>query len=240
MMCIYHSATGRFALSTATATGVAGIDSSHGGRPLQVDDEQLLAGFAKCLELGALPQVRHDITRPKHTQLQRRLVNAQRMHPGDSHRVSIGTTLACFMCRCTRSTARPLSGHSSKCTTRASRGQRATPSRGPQSWRCGLPCLTHGKATDAAAHSKYSSVGICGVFAACTSGHVQTLDIGHLQAEATARAIRLAKFVGVPLYVVHVMAVEAMEEVGCLELHQFTAVTLCDVLHRGLLVGRLS
>ena len=34
------------------------------------------------------------------------------------------------------------------------------------------------------------------------------------QAEATARAIRLAKFIGVPLYVVHVMAAEALEEVG--------------------------
>lgn len=34
-----------------------------------------------------------------------------------------------------------------------------------------------------------------------------------LEGEATARAIRLASFVGVPLYVVHVMSIDAMEEV---------------------------
>ncbi len=34
-----------------------------------------------------------------------------------------------------------------------------------------------------------------------------------LEGEATARAIKLAKFVGVPLYVVHVMSIDAMEEV---------------------------
>eukprot|EP00878_Enallax_costatus_P020282 GHUV01021433.1.p1 GENE.GHUV01021433.1~~GHUV01021433.1.p1 ORF type:complete len:434 (+),score=101.61 GHUV01021433.1:390-1691(+) len=35
-----------------------------------------------------------------------------------------------------------------------------------------------------------------------------------LEGEATARAIKLAKFVGVPLYVVHVMSIDAMEEVA--------------------------
>lgn len=35
-----------------------------------------------------------------------------------------------------------------------------------------------------------------------------------LEGEATARAIRLAEFVGTPLYVVHVMSRDAMEEVG--------------------------
>eukprot|EP00775_Hariotina_reticulata_P003434 gene3434-3706_t len=35
-----------------------------------------------------------------------------------------------------------------------------------------------------------------------------------LEGEATARAIRLARFVGVPLYVVHVMSSDAMEEVA--------------------------
>lgn len=35
-----------------------------------------------------------------------------------------------------------------------------------------------------------------------------------LEGEATARAIRLAHFVGTPLYVVHVMSIDAMEEVG--------------------------
>jgi dihydropyrimidinase len=34
-----------------------------------------------------------------------------------------------------------------------------------------------------------------------------------LEGEATGRAIRLASFVGVPLYVVHVMSIDAMEEV---------------------------
>lgn len=35
-----------------------------------------------------------------------------------------------------------------------------------------------------------------------------------LEGEATARAIKLASFVGVPLYVVHVMSKDALEEVG--------------------------
>ncbi|GAB2246159.1 hypothetical protein Droror1_Dr00001652 [Drosera rotundifolia] len=35
-----------------------------------------------------------------------------------------------------------------------------------------------------------------------------------LEAEATGRAIRLAKFVNTPLYVVHVMSIEAMEEIA--------------------------
>jgi dihydropyrimidinase len=48
---------------------------------------------------------------------------------------------------------------------------------------------------------------------ACCSSAWSPLLFGLWQAEATARAIRLAKFVGVPLYVVHVMAAEALEEV---------------------------
>lgn len=35
-----------------------------------------------------------------------------------------------------------------------------------------------------------------------------------LEGEATSRAIRLADFVNVPLYVVHVMSIDALEEVG--------------------------
>lgn len=35
-----------------------------------------------------------------------------------------------------------------------------------------------------------------------------------LEGEATARAIRLARFVGVPLYIVHVMSIDALEEVA--------------------------
>jgi len=35
-----------------------------------------------------------------------------------------------------------------------------------------------------------------------------------LEAEATSRAIRLAEFVNTPLYVVHVMSSDAMEEIA--------------------------
>lgn len=35
-----------------------------------------------------------------------------------------------------------------------------------------------------------------------------------LEGEATARAIRLARFVNTPLYVVHVMSRDAMEEIA--------------------------
>jgi dihydroorotase-like cyclic amidohydrolase len=44
-------------------------------------------------------------------------------------------------------------------------------------------------------------------------GHALSRPAG-LEAEATGRAIRLAEFVGVPLYVVHVMSAGAAEEVG--------------------------
>lgn len=35
-----------------------------------------------------------------------------------------------------------------------------------------------------------------------------------LEGEATARAIRLARFVNTPLYVVHVMSIDAMDEIA--------------------------
>jgi len=35
-----------------------------------------------------------------------------------------------------------------------------------------------------------------------------------LEGEATARAIHLADFVNTPLYVVHVMSIDAMEEIA--------------------------
>lgn len=35
-----------------------------------------------------------------------------------------------------------------------------------------------------------------------------------LEAEATARAIHLAAFVNTPLYIVHVMSIDAMEEIA--------------------------
>ena len=35
-----------------------------------------------------------------------------------------------------------------------------------------------------------------------------------LEGEATARAIRLAGFVNTPLYIVHVMSIDAMEEIA--------------------------
>lgn len=35
-----------------------------------------------------------------------------------------------------------------------------------------------------------------------------------LEGEATARAVRLAGFVNTPLYVVHVMSIDAMEEIA--------------------------
>lgn len=35
-----------------------------------------------------------------------------------------------------------------------------------------------------------------------------------MEGEATARAIRLAGFINTPLYVVHVMSIDAMEEIA--------------------------
>ncbi|RVW92913.1 Dihydropyrimidinase [Vitis vinifera] len=43
--------------------------------------------------------------------------------------------------------------------------------------------------------------------------HVKEM-VENLEGEATARAIRLASFVNTPLYVVHVMSIDAMEEIA--------------------------
>jgi butyrate kinase len=44
-----------------------------------------------------------------------------------------------------------------------------------------------------------------------------TIRVGR-QGEATARAIRLARFVNTPLYIVHVMSIDAMQEVAAARL----------------------
>lgn len=41
-----------------------------------------------------------------------------------------------------------------------------------------------------------------------------SVNIAQLEGEATSRAIRLAGFVNTPLYVVHVMSIDAMEEIA--------------------------
>ncbi|CAM0883166.1 unnamed protein product [Alopecurus aequalis] len=48
---------------------------------------------------------------------------------------------------------------------------------------------------------------------AVAEGQQRMIDLG-LEGEATSRAIRLAKFVNTPLYVVHVMSIDAMEEIA--------------------------
>jgi dihydroorotase-like cyclic amidohydrolase len=47
------------------------------------------------------------------------------------------------------------------------------------------------------------------------------------QGEATGRAIKLAHFVNTPLYVVHVMSVDAMEEVAAARKAGHLASTTC-------------
>lgn len=41
-----------------------------------------------------------------------------------------------------------------------------------------------------------------------------SVNIAQLEGEATSRAIHLAGFVNTPLYVVHVMSIDAMEEIA--------------------------
>eukprot|EP00850_Spirogloea_muscicola_P012179 SM000078S22038 [mRNA] locus=s78:161994:165564:+ [translate_table: standard] len=92
---------------------------------LQVTDEQLLAGFQKCKDLGAIPQVHAE--------------NGDAVVVGQRRMIDLGIT-------------------------------------GPEGHALSRPAV--------------------------------------LEGEATARAIRLAKFVNVPLYVVHVMSIDALEEVA--------------------------
>eukprot|EP00850_Spirogloea_muscicola_P021393 SM000247S08282 [mRNA] locus=s247:137920:140950:+ [translate_table: standard] len=92
---------------------------------LQVTDEQLLAGFQKCKDLGAIAQVHAE--------------NGDAVVMGQRRMIDLGIT-------------------------------------GPEGHALSRPAV--------------------------------------LEGEATARAIRLAKFVNVPLYVVHVMSIDALEEVA--------------------------
>lgn len=47
-----------------------------------------------------------------------------------------------------------------------------------------------------------------------TFDNTQCMIQMQLEGEATARAIQLAAFVNTPLYVVHVMSIDAMEEIS--------------------------
>lgn len=64
---------------------------------------------------------------------------------------------------------------------------------------------------------------------------VNSFMLLQLEAEATARAIRLASFVNTPLYVVHVMSIDAMEEIAKakkagLFCHSFATINLHLIL----------
>lgn len=55
-----------------------------------------------------------------------------------------------------------------------------------------------------------------------------------LEGEATSRAIRLAGFINTPLYVVHVMSIDAMEEIARARKSGYLRNT--DILTIGILI----
>lgn len=76
----------------------------------------------------------------------------------------------------------------------------------------GALAMVHGENGDAVAEGQryvFEELGVTGPEGHCLSRPAI------LEAEATGRAIRLAAFVGTPLYVVHVMSEGAMNEVRC-------------------------
>lgn len=91
---------------------------------------------------------------------------------------------------CTQKTATPSSRGSVVCLKPASTDQRGTNSPDPPSSRSSV-------------HARVCLINVLYLHCTCCT-----------QAEATARAIRLAAWVNTPLYVVHVMSRDAMEEVA--------------------------
>ena len=161
---------------------------------LMVSDEQLLLGLRKCKELGAIAQV------PCPALLCFALLQS----------------LACW---CTQLAGSPQQQHGVK-RIRSSFIYRAQIPCGrsgsleqPPDQRlalCTHRLQVHAENGDAVAdgQQRVFDSGITG-----PEGHALSRPAA-LEGEATGRAIRLAEFVGTPLYVVHVMSTDAMEEIA--------------------------
>jgi hypothetical protein len=138
-----------------------------------VTDDQLIAGFARCKELGALPQARARARACGYTDSARCPLRSRRRRASSAARLLRGCN-----------------AHTNELTP-ACRAQ------------------VHAENGDAVAEGqrRVFEAGVTG-----PEGHALSRP-AVLEAEATGRAIRLASFVGVPLYVVHVMSAAAAEEV---------------------------
>jgi hypothetical protein len=165
-----------------------------------VSDEELLQGFSRCRELGALPMVsrRYGYWHIKGTAA---ILPDVAIHPHTK-----GT--AVYVQHCAGVLLSTLMNG-------------ALLGAVDVSWRCrrclgvALLLLLGMCAQVHAENGEGVALGQQAVFEAGVTG-----PEGHplsrpavLEGEATARAIKLASFVGVPLYVVHVMSKDALEEV---------------------------
>jgi hypothetical protein len=141
---------------------------------LMVTDEELVRGFGRCKELGALPQVR--------------VRGGEALLLARGGGGGAGALLSSALCP-------GLTLHSPHAST----------ARRPH---VNLKQV-HAENGDAVAEGqrRIFEAGITG-----PEGHALSRPAA-LEAEATGRAIRLAGWVGVPLYVVHVMSAGAAEEV---------------------------
>eukprot|EP00798_Chlamydomonas_sp_ICE-L_P016372 gene16372-22574_t len=130
---------------------------------LMVSDEELIKGFSRCKELGAVPQVHAE--------------NGDAVACGQEQMVAKGIMVP--------------EGHA-------------------KSRSAVLEGEVHAENGDAVAWGQEQMVakGIMG-----PEGHAKSRP-AVLEGEATARAIKLAKFVNAPLYVVHVMSIDALNEVA--------------------------
>lgn len=148
---------------------------------LMVTDDQLLAGFARCKELGALPQARCGAVVWAHVRL----------------RLLCARPAACTALRLAH--ALPTTHTHTTHTTTATH----------KNTKLNTQTQVHAENGDAVAEGqrRVFEAGVTG-----PEGHALSRP-AVLEAEATGRAIRLAAFVGVPLYVVHVMSAAAAEEV---------------------------
>lgn len=89
--------------------------------------------------------------------------------------------------------------------------------------KLGALAMVHAENGDAVAYGQQRTFD-----AGITAPHGHALSRpAVLEGEATARAIRLASFIDTPLYVVHVMSIDAMEEVLLLPLLDVYLRCLC-------------
>lgn len=151
-----------------------------------VNDEELLQGFSKCRDLGALPQVRRFLLWV--------LFLCQYLWLDVTHMENTSHNQLAVL------------AHVDKAAECMPRLAQVPPLNRKLKTLLAQVHAENGEGV-ALGQQVVFDAGVTG-----PEGHALSRP-AVLEGEATARAIKLASFVGVPLYVVHVMSTDALEEV---------------------------